>query len=137
MHLRMMTLIGAIVALAIATPAPAHHSFAAEYDHEKTLTLTGAVTRVEWQNPHAYFYLDVKDPSTGRVANWAFEMGAPAVLQRSGWKRSSMKVGDVLTVEGWAAKDGTHHANARTVTLTATGQRLGAGSSAGDPQQQQ
>ena len=136
MHVRMMTLTGAAVALAIATAAPAHHSFAAEYDHDKTLTVTGAVTRVEWQNPHAYFYLDVKDPATGRVVNWAFEMGAPAVLQRSGWKRSSMKIGDVLTVEGWAAKDGTHHANARTVTLAATGQRLGAGSSAGDAQQQ-
>jgi hypothetical protein len=123
--------------VAIAPGAIAHHSFAAEYDHEKTLTLTGAVTRVEWQNPHAYFYLDVKDPATGRVVNWAFEMGAPAVLQRSGWKRSSMKIGDVLTVEGWAAKDGTHHANARTVTLAATGQRLGAGSSAGDGGQQQ
>ena len=123
------------LALAMTSvPALAHHSFAAEYDHDKTMTVTGAVTRVEWQNPHAYFYLDVKDPATGRVVNWAFEMGAPAVLQRSGWKRSSMKIGDVLTVEGWAAKDGTHHANARTVTLAATGQRLGAGSSAGDGQ---
>ena len=121
------------LALAMTSvPALAHHSFAAEYDHDKTMTVTGAVTRVEWQNPHAYFYLDVKDPQTGRVVNWAFEMGAPAVLQRSGWKRSSMKIGDVLTVEGWAAKDGTHHANARTVTIAATGQRLGAGSSAGD-----
>ena len=121
----------AAITITIAAPAIAHHSFAAEYDHEKTLTLTGAVTRVEWQNPHAYFYLDVKDADTGRIVNWAFEMGAPAVLQRSGWKRSSMKIGDLLTVEGWAAKDGSHHANARTVTLTATGQRLGAGSSAG------
>ena len=110
----------------------AHHSFTAEYDREKPLTLTGAVTRIEWQNPHAYFYMDVKDPASGRTVNWAFEMGAPAVLQRSGWKRSSMKIGDVLTVEGWVAKDGSHHANARTVTIAATGQRLGAGSSAGD-----
>jgi hypothetical protein len=74
----------------------------------------------------------VKDPDSGRTINWAFEMGAPAVLQRSGWKKSSMKIGDVLIVEGWAAKDGAHHANARTVTLAATGERLGAGSSAGD-----
>jgi len=138
MRLNALTTAAAIVAVCILiTPAAAHHSFAAEYDHDKTLTLTGAVTRVEWQNPHAYFYLDVKDPASGRVANWAFEMGAPAVLQRSGWKRSSMKIGDVLTVEGWAAKDGTHHANARSVTLAATGQRLGAGSSAGDGGQQQ
>ena len=114
----------------------AHHSFAAEYDRDKPLKLTGAVTRVEWQNPHAYFYIDVKDPATGRVVNWAFEMAAPAVLQRTGWKRSSMKVGDVLIVEGWAAKDGAHHGNARVVTMAATGERLGAGSSAGDGQQQ-
>lgn len=134
--MRFQLVMAAAVALAVASavPAVAHHSFTAEYDHDKTMTVTGAVTRVEWQNPHAYFYLDVKDPQTGRVVNWAFEMGAPAVLQRSGWKRSSMKIGDVLTVEGWAAKDGTHHANAKTVTLTATGQRLGAGSSAGSGQ---
>lgn len=123
----------AVAALAAAvTPVSAHHSFAAEYDRDKPLTITGAVTRVEWSNPHVYFYIDAKDAKTGRVANWAFEMAAPAVLQRTGWKRSSMKIGDVLTVEGWAAKDGAHHGNARVVTLAATGERLGAGSSAGE-----
>lgn len=132
------TMAGAVLVGLItgAAPAIAHHSFAAEYDRDKPLKLTGAVTRVEWQNPHAYFYIDVKDPQTGRVVNWAFEMAAPAVLQRTGWKRSSMKVGDVLIVEGWAAKDGAHHGNARVVTMAATGERLGAGSSAGDGQQQ-
>jgi hypothetical protein len=129
-------LVAAAIALAAAIPVAAHHSFAAEYDSNTPIKLTGAVTRVEWMNPHAYFYIDVKDPATGRTVNWAFEMGAPAVLQRSGWKRSSMKVGDVLIVEGWAAKDGAHHGNARVVTMAATGQRLGAGSSAGDGQQQ-
>ena len=84
------------------------------------------------QNPHAYFYMDIKDPASGRTVNWAFEMGAPAVLQRSGWKRSSMKIGDVLTVEGWVAKDGSRRARNITVTIAATGERLGAGSSAGD-----
>ena len=123
----------ALLALAAAAPSVwAHHSFAAEYDREKPLKVTGAVTRIEWSNPHVYFYIDVKDPASGRVANWAFEMAAPAVLQRTGWKRSSMKIGDLLTVEGWAAKDGAHHGNARVVTLASTGQRLGAGSSAGD-----
>jgi hypothetical protein len=129
----MLTFGAAVLAAAVAVPpVSAHHSFAAEYDNSKPLKLTGAVTRVEWMNPHAYFYIDVKDPETGRVANWAFEMGAPAVLQRSGWKRSSMKIGDVLIVEGWAAKDGAHHGNARVVTMASTGERLGAGSSAGD-----
>ncbi len=137
MRFRSLMLGAAGLALAvIAAPAAAHHSFAAEYDHDKPIKLTGAVTRVEWMNPHAYFYIDVKDPESGRVTNWAFEMAAPAVLQRTGWKRSSMKIGDVLVVEGWAAKDGAHHGNARVVTMAATGQRLGAGSSAGDGQQQ-
>jgi hypothetical protein len=130
--MRLRAFILSIGLMAVVAATSAHHSFSAEYDRDKPLTLTGAVTRIEWQNPHAYFYMDVKDAATGRVINWAFEMGAPAVLQRSGWKRSSMKIGDVLTVEGWVAKDGSHHANARTVTITATGQRLGAGSSAGD-----
>ena len=137
--MRFNTLVVAASIMAVvasAGPVLAHHSFAAEYDHDKAIKLTGAVTRVEWQNPHAYFYIDVKDPQTGRVVNWAFEMAAPAVLQRTGWKRSSMKIGDVLVVEGWAAKDGAHHGNARVVTLAATGERLGAGSSAGDGQQQ-
>ena len=136
MRIRAFTFGAALLAVAAAVaPVAAHHSFAAEYDSSKPLKVTGAVTRVEWQNPHAYFYIDVKNPDTGRVMNWAFEMGAPAVLQRSGWKRSSMKIGDVLTVEGWAAKDGAHHGNARVVTLAATGERLGAGSSAGGAQQ--
>jgi len=124
--------VACLLAAPLATRTSAHHSFAAEYDANKPVHLSGAVTKIEWTNPHVYFYVDVKDETSGKVTNWAFEMGAPAVLQRSGWTRSSMKIGDVLTVEGWVAKDGTHHANARTVTIAATGQRLGAGSSAGD-----
>lgn len=109
----------------------AHHSFAAEYDSAKVLKLTGAITKVDWANPHVYFFIDVKDPATGKINNWAFEMAAPAVLQRSGWKKSMLSLGDLVTVEGTAAKNGTFHGNARNVVLTNTGQKLGAGSSEG------
>ena len=90
-----------------------------------------SITKVDWTNPHVYFFVDVADDSTGRVTNWAFEMAAPAALKGSGWTRTSMKIGDVVTVEGTRAKDGGNHGNARAVTLTTTGQRLGAASSEG------
>lgn len=109
----------------------AHHSFAAEYDSTKVLKLTGAITKVDWANPHVYFFVDVKDAATGKVNNWAFEMAAPAVLQRSGWKKSMLSLGELVTVEGTAAKNGSFHGNARNVVLTSTGQKLGAGSSEG------
>jgi len=130
--LESFALLGVLAAgLAIeAVPAQGHHSFAAEYDSNKPVKLTGAVTKVDWANPHVYFFIDVKDEN-GKVTNWAFEMGAPAVLTRSGWKRSSVKIGDVITVDGTRAKDGGPHGNARTVTMTNTGERLGAGSSEG------
>ena len=130
MSFRTLCCAGALL-LAITVPAVAHHSFAAEYDSNKPIKLTGAVTKVEWTNPHVYFYIDVKDEKTGKVTNWAMEMGAPAVIQRTGWKRTSMKIGDLVIVDGFQAKNGTPHGNARTVTLASTGQRLGAGSSFG------
>lgn len=116
--------------VAACVPSWAHHSFAAEYDGKRAVKLTGAVTKIDWSNPHVYFYIDVEDEA-GHVANWAFEMGAPGALKNTGWTRTSMKIGDVITVEGTQAKDGGNHANARTVTLTSTGVRLGAASSQG------
>jgi hypothetical protein len=109
-----------------AMPALAHHSFAAEYDNKQPVDLTGTVTKVEWMNPHARFYLDVKGDD-GKVSNWEFELGSPNGLMRQGWTRNSMKIGDTVNVQGAKAKDGSQLANARTVKL-ADGRRLFAGS---------
>ena len=119
----------AVVGMIIGTGSViAHHSFAAEFDAGKPLTLKGIVTKIEWQNPHTYFYLDVT-ASDSKVVNWGMEMGSPNGLMRQGWTRNTLKVGDVVTVEGSAAKDGTNVGNARVVVLDATGQRLFAASS--------
>ena len=119
----------AIVGMLLGTGSViAHHSFAAEFDAGKPLTLKGVVTKIEWQNPHTYFYMDVT-ASEGKVVNWGMEMGSPNGLMRQGWTRNTLKVGDVVTVEGSAAKDGTNVGNARVVVLDATGQRLFAASS--------
>jgi len=111
-----------------ASPVMAHHSFAAEYDSKKPVTLKGIVTKVDWMNPHVYFYIDVKDES-GNITNWGLEMGPPNGLQRSGWTRNTMKIGDEVIVEGTLAKDGSNQANARSVVMAATGKKLGAASS--------
>jgi hypothetical protein len=111
----------------------AHHSFSAEFDVTKPFKLTGVVTKVQWLNPHTFFYIDVTDEKTGKVTNWSFEMGNPNALMRAGWTRNTMKVGDTVSVEGSLARDGTPYGNARVVVLTATGQRLFAGSSQGQP----
>jgi hypothetical protein len=111
-----------------AVQALAHHSFSAEFDANQPLTVTGTVTRVEWMNPHTWFYVDVKDDS-GATVSWGFELASPNLLMRNGWTRSAMKTGDVVTVEAFRAKNGSNNANARTVTLDGTGQRLFTGSS--------
>jgi hypothetical protein len=122
----------ALAALATAWVATvdAHHSFAAEFDGSKPVTLKGTVTQIDWTNPHVWFYVNVKDEE-GRTARWACEMGAPHQLQQRGWLRGTMKVGDVVTVAGSLARDGSKRANARQVT-TADGKTLGAASS-GEP----
>jgi Family of unknown function (DUF6152) len=111
----------------MATAAWAHHSFAAEYDSAKPVTLKGTVTKMEWMNPHARFYVDVKDES-GKVTNWELELGSPNGLMRRGWTRNSLKPGDSVIVEGYLAKDGSSLANARQITL-ADGRKVFAGSS--------
>jgi hypothetical protein len=113
-----------------AAPVMAHHSFAAEYDATKVVTMKGVVTKIEWTNPHSWFYMRVKNED-GSVATWGFELGAPHQLQSRGWTRTSMKLGDEVIVLGTLAKNGTPRVNARTVTLAATGQKLGAASSEG------
>lgn len=126
MRAKLALLVAGIGLLVGAMPVLAHHSFAAEYDSAKPVKVDGTVTKVEWMNPHARFYVDVKD-AAGKVTNWEFELGSPNGLMRQGWTRNSMKAGDVVGVEGYLAKDGSKLANARTVK-TADGKKLFAGS---------
>ena len=130
MRVRQNILVAGVVVLLAAMPLLSHHSFYAEFDASKPVKLTGAVTKVEWENPHAWFYLDVKEDS-GAVSNWGFELGSPNLLIRSGWGKNSLKVGDVVTVEASRAKNGKNIANAKVVILASTGQKLFGGSSQG------
>jgi hypothetical protein len=99
-----------------AVAVSAHHSFAAEFDAQKPIRLVGTITRVQWTNPHSFFYIDVKDES-GNTVNWACEGGGPGALSRRGWKRGDLKLGDTLVVDGYMARDGSHLIDARRVTL--------------------
>jgi hypothetical protein len=127
--MRTRLLAAAGVLFLAAAPAIAHHSFSAEFDASKPFKLTGVVTKVEWQNPHTVFYLDVTDERTKKVTNWSFEMGSPNGLMRNGWTRNTLKIGDIVSVEGSLARDGSPYGNARAVVLASTGKRLFAASS--------
>ena len=120
---------GLLVALLmIPLPLRAHHSFSAVFDDKKEVKLAGTVTKVEWMNPHVWFYLDVKDDA-GKLVKWECEGGNPNTLVRQGWSRDTLKVGTPVEIEGWRARDGTNTCNARAVS--AGGKRLFAGSSFG------
>src|SRR5438874_10655541 len=130
MRVKAAVFIGVLSLMAAPVPVLAHHSFAAEYDANKPITITGTVTKLEWMNPHARFYVDVKE-ADGKVTHWNFELGAIPVLLKQGWRKDSLKAGDQVTVEGSLAKDGSKSANARSVLL-ANGKKVFAGSSGGD-----
>ena len=130
----LLAVTSALLAVCAAVPLIAHHSFAAQYDRSKPKTLTGPVTKLEWINPHARFFVDEKE-ADGKVINWEVELGPPAMLMRNGWTRTSLIVGQQVSVNGSLAKDGSHLLNASTVTLS-SGKRVFAGSS-GDEEPKQ
>ena len=121
-----------LILLLASLPLIAHHSFGAEYDADKPVTLTGVITKVDWSNPHSYLFLDVKD-AKGNVANWKFEGYPPVVLNRIGWKKAeTMLPGDTVSVFGWRARDGSNWAHSREVTFAKTGKKLQSGPPAGN-----
>ena len=129
MRIRLTVAVASLAGLLMTVvPVVAHHSFAAEYDASKPIKLTGTVTKIEWTNPHCFFYIDVKSES-GKIDTWALELGNPNALLRNGWTPKSVKIGDEVNVEGTRAKDGSLLGNARSMVLMSTGQSLFAGSS--------
>ena len=130
MKIRAVVVIVGIGLLLAARPVVGHHAFAAEFDADKPVKLTGPVTKFEWTNPHGWIYIDVKD-ETGKVVNWGFELAGASGLMRQGWTRFSLKAGDVVTIEGTRAKNGSNNANAATVIVASTGEKLFAGNNQG------
>ena len=130
MKIKTLVVAAGLGSILAAIPIAAHHSFAAQFDRNKPATLTGPVTKIEWINPHARFFMDAKN-AAGKVVNWEIELTSTAGLLRRGWTRNSLKIGENVTVNGSLAKDGSNVANATTVTLS-NGKRVFAGSSGGD-----
>jgi len=126
-----LSLIAIAGLLLSGVPAMAHHAFATEFDALKPVTMKGIVTKIDWANPHVWFYINVKTEN-GVIENWGFEMGGPNSLRNSGWTRETMKIGDEVIVEGSLAKNGSHNVNAKSVTMASTGKKLGAASSQGN-----
>lgn len=133
----MQRIIGSLTLVAClllwTAPVIAHHAFATEFDANKPVTKRGIVTKIDWMNPHVWFYLNIKSES-GKTENWGFEMGGPNGLRSAGWTKDTMKIGDELVVEGFLARNGSKSVNAKTVTMASTGKRLGAASSQGQPE---
>jgi len=113
----------------LAVQASAHHSFAAEFDADKPIALEGIVTKIEWTNPHVWVYFNVRDAESGEVTNWGAELGPPHQLQRRGWRRNTLEIGTAIAVDGFLARNGMPRMNARSITVTATGETLGTGTS--------
>src|SRR5436190_20155452 len=131
----MQRIIGSLILISVVllsvAPARAHHAFATEFDAKKPVTMKGIVTKIDWANPHVWFYLNIKTES-GLIENWGFEMGGPNSLRNSGWTRETMKIGDEIIVDGSLAKNGSRNVNAKNVTMASTGKKLGAASSQGN-----
>jgi hypothetical protein len=123
MHHKFFAALPGLCLLATGLPVLAHHSFAEEFDTSKPVTLEGVVTRIDWENPHVHYFVDVTG-SDGVVVNWSCETGGPARLARKGWTHDSLKVGDKVVVHGFLAKDGSHAADGREVTLE-DGRKIG------------
>ncbi len=129
-NIKSVLVVCGLALMGAATHAVAHHSFAAEFDSNKPVTIQGTVTRIAWTNPHVWIYMNVKDEQ-GKMVNWGFEMGAPHQVRGRGWDRDTLKAGDEIIAEGSLARDGSPRMNARNVTWAATGVKLGAASSQG------
>lgn len=124
----LLTIIGLWMSLT-ASAGFSHHAFVSQFDANRPISLIGRVTSIEWQNPHAWFYIDVEDEN-GNVANWGLELASPNLLMRNGWTRTSLRIGDIVSIEGFHARDGSNTGNAQSVTLTESGRNLFTGSNA-------